>query len=210
MKCPPDSLAMQIFHSCSDRAPLLHPVFSWNLYINYARAWDGVEVWTCLIISVMENVKVHLIRTVKNQHRNYEENTSFSNTTSTTPDNDNTMITLSFVLLYWWLQIWPNQILLELTQDCYYYHSLLERTSSKDSGRCFQTTNTSSWSSEFENQSYFLSYQSIWSVLLEDYWYIIDKEDSSFIFFCNLFFSFISCTAMVKIWVFSKKLMKID
>ena len=47
----------------------------------------------------MENVKVYLIRTVKNQHRKYNENTSFSNTTSTIRRYPTA--TSSFVLLYW-------------------------------------------------------------------------------------------------------------
>ena len=42
---------------------------------------DGAEVRACLIISATEKIKVHFICMVKNQHRNYEENTSFSNTT---------------------------------------------------------------------------------------------------------------------------------
>ena len=70
--------------------------------------WDGVEVGTSLIVSVMENVNVYLISTVKKSAQKLRGKHIFL---------EHDMIddfrqrgrrrhrTLSFVLLYWRLQI---------------------------------------------------------------------------------------------------------
>ena len=47
----------------------------------------------------MQNVNVHVISTVRNQHRNYEGNTSFLNTTLTTPDDDDIVLCASLLVV---------------------------------------------------------------------------------------------------------------